>query len=806
MVRAHRDTTMHRNREESADMMKTLRAGARSPLLRLYAAALAGAVCAHAHAEPSGGRVVAGSGAITGSGANTTIQQNSNRLAIDWNSFSTRPGESVTFNQPGANAIALNRVVGPRPSALFGRLDANGQVFIVNPNGVIFGPGAQVNVGGLLASTLNLSTSDFMSGHYAFAGGGRGDWRDRRWHRHDRDDGAAVVNLGTIKSAPGGYVALIGARAINAGTIDTPNGVAALAAGERIAVTLGDHSMIGLSVERGALRALAANRGLIQADGGQAWLTASAEDALFSSVVNNTGIIRARSAVSENGVIRLVAEGGIASVGGTLDASAPGGGNGGVIETSGTQVRVAPDAQVTTAAAAGQTGTWRIASDFAALVGSGDRFSQRFGTIPGATLSRVLESTNVSISAAAPAGFQPFGLVLIDGPVAWRGSNTLALAAQSGIALDAPITAPAGTLVLSTGGRASQRGPVQAASVALQGGTGAYALTDPANRIGTLAANAASLAVNGAAPMTIGSVAGLVGVSASGAVTLNAPSLTLNAPVSSRASGTAITLASTRFDNRAGAQALTTPNGRWLVYSDSPDTDNFGGLQSGNLALWGDSYTGGADARASSSGGNRFAFNALQQVTLTAVNIDVPFDTPRTLGPNDVTIAFRYDGTNYGRAFADSATVHEPFVFTVTSTGAAPGAASGDYVITITANGGPTGYHITTQSGTLRIAAAPTQPVTPITPPPAPPATPGTPESPVSPTQPSSPETVVTTALTLPGILDSVRTDAANPAPLPDGTPGLQPQSAPLVQQRTDSSSDGSRLPDDAWPGHVCRM
>ncbi|SAK54767.1 two-partner secretion domain-containing protein [Caballeronia ptereochthonis] len=787
-------------------MIKTLRAGAASPAVRLCAATLLGAAFAHAHAEPTGGRVVAGSGSVATSGPGTTIQQNSNRLAIDWNSFSTRPGESVTFNQPGANAIALNRVVGPRPSALFGKLNANGQVFIVNPNGVIFGPGAQVNVGGLLASTLGLSTSDFMSGHYAFADSGRKDWRERHWH-HDHDDGAAVVNLGSLTSAPGGYVALIGARAINAGTIDTPNGVAALAAGERVAVTLGDHGMIGLSVERGTLRALVANRGLIQADGGQAWLTANAEDALFASVVNNTGIIRARSAVSENGVIRLVAEGGVARVGGTLDASAPGGGNGGIIETTGTQVRVASDARITTAAAAGQTGTWRIASDFAALVGSGNRFGRRFGTIQGATLSRVLESTSVSISAAAPSGSQPFGFVLIDGPVAWRGANTLSLAAQSGIVLDAPITAPNGTLAMSTGGGVAQRAPVEAANVALQGGAGTYTLANTANRIGTLAADAASIVVNDAAPLTIGSVAGLAGVSASGAVTLAAPSLTLAAPVASRASGTAITLASASFDNRAGAQALAAPNGRWLVYSDSPDADGFGGLQSGNLALWGDSYTGGADARAASSGGNRFAFTALQQVTLTAVNIDVPFDTPRTLGPNDVTIALRYDGSNYGKAFADSPTVHEPFVFTVTSTGAAPGAASGEYIITITATGGPTGYRITTQSGTLRIAAAPTQPP-PNTPNvPTTPVTPETPTSPLQPTQPTTaPEPLVTTATTLPGILDSVRTDAANPAHLSDATPGLEPGSAPLVRQRTDSSSDGSRLPDDAWPGHVCRM
>ncbi|KXU86708.1 hemagglutinin [Caballeronia megalochromosomata] len=787
MVRLHLVTTMHRNRKESPDMFKTLRASTASPALRLSSATLLVLACAHAHAEPTGARVVAGSGSVTSAGANTTIQQNSGRLAIDWNSFSTRPGESVTFNQPGANAIALNRVVGPRPSALFGKLDANGQVFIVNPNGVIFGPGAQVNVGGLLASTLDLSANDFMSGHYTFAGGRRSDWRSRH---HDHDDGAPVVNLGTITSAPGGYVALIGARAINTGTIDSPGGFAALAAGERVAVTLGDHSMIGLSVERGALNALAANHGLIQADGGQAWLAASAEDALFANVVNNTGIIRARSAVNQNGVIRLVADTGVVQVGGTLDASAPNGGKGGVIETSGTQVRVAPDAQVTTAAASGQTGTWRIASDFAALVGADDAFGQRFGTIQSATLSRVLESTNVSISAASPSGFEPFGFVLIDGPVAWRSANTLSLAAQSAIRLDAPISAPRGTLSMTTAGTATQRAPIEVANVALQGGAGVYQLTNAGNRIGTLAASAGTISVVDSAPLTIGSVAGLTGVSASGAVTLTAPSLTLAAPVASRAGGTAITLAAATFINRAGAQALLTPNGRWLVYSDAPDTDAFGGLQSGNLALWGDAYTGGADARAATSPGSRFAFNALQQVTLTAINIDVPFETPRILGPNDVTIALRYNGANYGNAFADSPAIHEPFVFTVTSTGAAPGAAIGTYAITITATGGPTGYKITTQGGTLRIAGAPTQPVVP-----PPPVTP-----------PETPQTVVTTVATLPGILDSVRTDAANPAPLSDATPGLQPESAPLVQQRTDSSSDGSHLPDDAWPGHVCHM
>lgn len=776
-------------------MFSTLLAGTASPTLRFCIATLLGAACAPVAAGPSGGRIVAGSGAIGGGGSATVIQQDSSRLAIDWNAFSTRPGESVTFNQPGANAIALNRVVGPRPSLLFGKLNANGQVFIVNPNGVIFGPGAQVNVGGLLASTLGLSTQDFMSGHYAFAASGQRHGWEHWHHRHGDDgDGAPVVNLGTLTSAPGGYVALVGARVINAGTITTPEGVTTLAAGSRVAVTLGDHSLIGLSVDQGTLHALAANHGLIQADGGQAWLTARAEDALFGSVVNNSGVIQARSAVNENGVIRLVAEGGVARVGGTLDASAPGGGDGGLVETAGTQVRVADDAHITTAAASGQTGTWRIDSGLSARVGpdGGSAFARRFETMQGSTLARALESNNVSINAG--------GGVLIDGPVAWSGSNTLSLAAPRGIALDAAMTAPQGTLAMSTAGVATQRAAIAVAGLALQGATGAYTFTNASNNIGTLAANANALSVTSATPLTVGSVAGLSGVAASGAVTLAAPSLTLAAPVSSRAPGTAITLASASFDNRAGAQALSTPNGRWIVYSDSPDADRFGGLQSGNLALWGDAYDAGAghpDPRAASSAGNRFAFDALQQVTLTAVNLDVPFDTPRTLGPNDVTIALRYDGTNYGHAFVDSPTVHEPFVFTVTSTGAAPGAASGEYAITVTTAGGPTGYRITTQGGTLRIAAGPPPEPPPQPPPPQPP--PSTPDQPPD-------EPAIATAATLPGILDSVRTDAANPAPLSDATPGLEPQSAPLVQQRSDSSSDGSRLPDDAWPGHVCRM
>ena len=421
-------------------MIKALRASTASPALRFCSATLLSAAFAYAHAEPTGARVVGGSGSVTSAGPNTTIQQNSGRLAIDWNSFSTRPGESVTFNQPGANAIALNRVVGPRPSALFGRLDANGQVFIVNPNGVIFGPGAQVNVGGLLASSLDLSTNDFMSGHYTFAGGER--------HHHHRG-GGAVVNLGTIESAPGGYVALIGTRAINAGTIDSPGGFAALAAGERIAVTLGDHSMIGLSVERGALNALAANHGLIQADGGQAWLAASAEDALSQRRQQHAASSVARSAVNQNGVIRLVADSGRRA--GRRHARCVGaqwrqrrhhrdGGS--------RRCASRPTRRSRRRRPRGRPGRGASRAISRRSSASDDDIGRRFGTIQSATLSRVLGSTNVVDQRRVAARLRAVRLRADRRPrrVERRRTRSCARGAERHPRSTRPISAPRGTL------------------------------------------------------------------------------------------------------------------------------------------------------------------------------------------------------------------------------------------------------------------------------------------------------------------------------------------------------------------------
>jgi filamentous hemagglutinin family protein len=132
---------------------------------------VSGALSAAAAGDlPTGVQIVGGVGSISQSGQVMTINQSSAKLAADWQSFSIGAGNTVNFVQPSASSVALNRVLGSDVSVIQGALNANGQVFLINPNGVLFTPTAQVNVGGLIAATLNLSTADFMTGNYKFEG------------------------------------------------------------------------------------------------------------------------------------------------------------------------------------------------------------------------------------------------------------------------------------------------------------------------------------------------------------------------------------------------------------------------------------------------------------------------------------------------------------------------------------------------------------------------------------------------------------------------------------------------------------
>src|SRR5688572_3462071 len=128
----------------------------------------------NAYALPTGGAVSAGGASISSGAGTTTINQSTQNVAINWQSFSIGQAEAVKFVQPNSSSVALNRVLGPDASSILGSLSANGKVFLVNPNGILFAKGAQVNVGALVASTRNITDSDFMAGNYKFAGTGAG--------------------------------------------------------------------------------------------------------------------------------------------------------------------------------------------------------------------------------------------------------------------------------------------------------------------------------------------------------------------------------------------------------------------------------------------------------------------------------------------------------------------------------------------------------------------------------------------------------------------------------------------------------
>jgi filamentous hemagglutinin family protein len=244
------------------------------------------------YALPFGEQVTVGAATVERADSSLTINQSTKNVAINWQSFDVAASEAVRFNQPDAGSIALNRILGQDASNILGTLSSNGQVFILNPNGVLFGESAQISVGGMVASTLSMSDENFIAGrHVLTAGATAGE----------------VVNKAAIVTAEGGYIALIAPQVRNEGTIDSPKGTVELAAGDKLTLTLGNGSLFGVTVDQGTLNALVENKQAIRANGGQVILSAVAVDSINRSAVNNTGIIEAGTFAEHDGVIRLEA-------------------------------------------------------------------------------------------------------------------------------------------------------------------------------------------------------------------------------------------------------------------------------------------------------------------------------------------------------------------------------------------------------------------------------------------------------------------------------------------------------------------
>ena len=267
---------------------------------------------------PTGGKVVGGVGSISQAGNQTTINQASHRLALNWSTFNVGANESVLFNQPGRSAVALNRILDQNPSKIFGKISSNGQVFLINTHGIIFGASAQLNVGSLMASTLDLTPSDFLAGRY---------------HLNAVGAGAGVVNHGTIQAASGGSVSLVGGSVINDGLILANYGNINLDGAEHATLDFDGDGLINIQIT-GELKkrldekqAAVSNKGTLKADDGTVVLQASAARDLFTNLVNNSGVIDASGISTDGGVVRLVGTGGNVENSGSINVSGLHGGS-----------------------------------------------------------------------------------------------------------------------------------------------------------------------------------------------------------------------------------------------------------------------------------------------------------------------------------------------------------------------------------------------------------------------------------------------------------------------------------------------
>ncbi|OCW57427.1 hypothetical protein AWJ14_00840 [Hoeflea olei] len=265
------------------------------PLLATTALVAVGSACLPALADglPTGGSVAAGSATIQQSAGAMTITQQSGRAVINWNGFSVGQGNTVTFVQPGSNAAILNRVTGSSTSDIAGSVSGNGQVYLVNPNGIAITPTGQVNVGGgFVASTLDIDDDDFMAGDLRFKGNGAS---------------AGVSNSGSIAVGSGGYAALMGGKVRNDGVISVPLGKVALGSGEAATLDLSGDGFLQVSVPTAAGAeggdALIENGGRISADGGSVEIRAATARQAARHAINIPGAIEANSVGGRSGAI-----------------------------------------------------------------------------------------------------------------------------------------------------------------------------------------------------------------------------------------------------------------------------------------------------------------------------------------------------------------------------------------------------------------------------------------------------------------------------------------------------------------------
>ena len=331
---------------------------------------------------PTQGQVAAGLASIVQNANTLTVNQASNRAIINWSSFNVGSQATVNFVQPSPSSVALNRVLQADPSQIYGQINANGQVYLVNPAGVYFAPGASVNVGGIVATTHQMADADFLAGKTSFERNGAA---------------GSVVNEGSIQSSLGGYIAMLAPEVRNSGVLVAQSGTVALAAGERITLNFaaanGSQSKLdSLTVTAAQMDTLVENRQAVRAPNGLIILSAQAASQLSASVVNS-GTLDARGVSQVGG--RIVLDAGTATGSGasvihsgriSVDSDSA---QGGQVTVTGDTIRLASGSSIS---ASGATGGGAV------LVG-GDW--QGSGNLRQATTVNLEHGASIDVSATA---------------------------------------------------------------------------------------------------------------------------------------------------------------------------------------------------------------------------------------------------------------------------------------------------------------------------------------------------------------------------------------------------------------------
>lgn len=345
------------------------------------------------NARPQGGAVVAGSASIAATANTTTINQTSQRTAITWTGFDVGSNQAVQFNQPNSGAIALNRVTGSDPSQIAGRITANGTIVLVNPSGVVFSQGAQVNAQSVLITTADVSTQNFMNGKLVFDTPGKAN--------------AMIVNRGTITVAQAGLAGLVAPGVANSGVINARMGKVVLAGAATHTVDLYGDGMMSIDVTKQVTQApvgpdgktvsaLVTNTGTIRVDGGNVVLTASAVDGIVSTLIDAGGKISANTTASgRSGTIVLHGVGGSVTIEGDVSAAGRAAGtSGGAVQVLATDtVALGPTARLNVSGRAGG-GTVALGTTLA-------RASGGPAVVPTQTAKTVTVSAGAKVSANA---------------------------------------------------------------------------------------------------------------------------------------------------------------------------------------------------------------------------------------------------------------------------------------------------------------------------------------------------------------------------------------------------------------------